>query len=96
MNTYRVWDALSEHEAQAKEICHVSPDDAACEYAETDSQGNQEGQYIEKGVNNTPLPDVLKNGRLIYVRDEDNRLYRFRVGIVEYEPRYNAVRVVEE
>ena len=95
MEIYSVWEGEGGAVAEAgnrqfpHEIEAFSADEAAEKYAEDDIDGNIDGIYTdEKGE---PLWDLKKDGRLIIVEDAYGKVYRFRVGIVEYEPVYASV-----
>jgi hypothetical protein len=87
MNKYLVWDALNADESDAKEILAEEAYDAAIAYAEQDRSGREDGLYTQEGR----ALDGLSMGQPITVRDPtDGALYHFNVGIISFDPVYDA------
>lgn len=90
---FRVWDELNADEEDAKQIEALGPREAALLYAERDSSGLCDGLYTDDGGNALGCPS---RGQPISVRDSAGAVHRFRVGIVEFEPRFSAVDAPSE
>ena len=93
---YKVYDELNSSLKYAKEIEAWDEREAAELYAEDDVDGNIDGIYSEKD-DYGPMHNLQKDGQPICVVDEKNKesgpcgkMYRFRVGITEYTPIYEA------
>jgi hypothetical protein len=88
MSDFSVWDAVNCTEEEAEYIFEDDAKSAAIAYAEQDVDGGIDGIYTnEKGL---PLNDLNKEGQPIFVRDSNDVLTRWRVGVVEFEPVYAA------
>lgn len=87
---YKVWDELNASEDTAQIICESDEAAAAIAYATDDSDGQTDGLYASQS--GMPLTD-LSEGHPILVRSPDGTLRRFKVGIIELEPVFDALLV---
>jgi len=88
MDIYYVWDELNGCRKTAQEIKADSFENAAILFAEQDCDGLSDGLYTNNGM---PLRNLERQGHPVMV-DDLQTTHRIRVGIVEFEPVYGAVR----
>ena len=93
MAEFRVWDEFNANEDEAKTVLAASAYGAAIQFAERDIDGLHDGLYQDSG---RELHSLERQGQPISVRDSDGALHRFKVGIVEFEPRFDAVKLSPE
>lgn len=89
MAAYRVWDKLNSNEEWAFEIDAYNVEEAAIAYAEEDSDGQADGIYGRE-----PLNVLETQGCRVCVREVETGAYHeVMVGIIEYEPVWDAKEV---
>ena len=91
MAKFYVWDPVNESEDNALEVEAEDAHNASVIYAEQDVDGDIDGLYIRKGGG--PIIDMVKDGHPIHVRDENEVITRWRVGVVGLEPLFDAIQV---
>jgi len=94
INAYIVWDSLNSSEGSARRIVAYSARDAAIAYARKDSDGLTDGLYTN--YTGDTISFLASEGHPISVRDDRGQIYQFRVGIVEFEPVFDAEEIEEE
>lgn len=87
---YMVWDELNTDESEAKEFTENDPYDAALAYAQQDDARSSDGLYTKE--NGREL-DGLDDGQPISVRAPDGTLHRYKVGIISFDPVFDAAEV---
>lgn len=85
---WKVWDDM-QGEGAAWTVNEFNyADDVAVYYAETDVDGRGEGLYTDK--HGMPLRSLKQQGHKVYVRDSTGYLTTWKVGVVEFEPIFDA------
>jgi len=84
MMVFKVWDEFNNEESRAAEISAESAEDAAESYAVSDIDGNIDGLYLSS--NGGSISSLTREGQPISVRDSSGKMWRFRVGIIDFEP----------
>ena len=87
---YMVWDAFNADESEAKPFTENDPYDAAVAYATADSNGLMDNLYTKETGREL---DGLDDGQPISVRAPDGTLYRFKVGVISFDPVFDAMEV---
>ena len=91
MPSFLVRDARDSDDTFARELYEASPAEAAIVYASNDTDWLAEGEYTYRGK---PLSDLKEQGCQLLVRNvETGEVVKFRVGVVEFDPIFNAVSV---
>ena len=87
---YMVWDEFNADESEAKEFTESDPYDAAIAYARQDDARSSDGLYTKENGHEL---DGLDDGQPISVRAATGELYRFKVGIISFDPVFDAMEV---
>lgn len=90
MAKFSVWDPVNESEERALAVEAEDANSAAIIYAEQDVDGGIDGLYAQRG--GAPVNNVEKEGHPIHVRDEADKVTRWRVGVVGVESLFDAVQ----